>query len=150
MIRTTYEEELERKGSFSYTNVGTSMLPMLKQGRDIFTIEKMRSRCVKYDVVLYKRPPSSYVLHRIVKVREKDYVILGDNCLNKEYGITDDDIIGVMTSFVRKGKEYSVNHKGYLLYAAIWYKIYPLRRAYMRIKVKIKTIFKAGKKDEKD
>lgn len=150
MIRTTYEEELERKGSFSYTNVGTSMLPMLKQGRDIFTIEKKRSRCGKYDVVLYKRPPSSYVLHRVVEVREKDYVILGDNCLNKEYGITDDDIIGVMTSFVRNGKEYSVNHKRYRLYASIWYSMYPLRRIWMSLKVKIITIIKAGKKYEKD
>lgn len=148
MIKTTYEAELERKGSFTYTNVGVSMLPMLKQGRDIFTIEKKKSRCAEYDVVLYKRPPSSYVLHRIVEVRETDYVILGDNCLNKEYGITDDDIIGVMTSFVRNGKEYSAHHKGYRLYAAIWYRLYPIRRIWMRLKVRIITIIKAGKKHE--
>ena len=121
MIKTTYEEELNRKGTFTYTCKGVSMLPLLRQQKDLYTIEKKKDRCKKYDVVLYKRPPKSFVLHRVVEVREQDYVILGDNCLEKEYGITDEDILGVMTSFVRNGKEYSVNHKGYCLYVVIWY-----------------------------
>ena len=105
MNKTTYEEFLEKNGEMTYSNVGVSMLPLLKQGRDLFTVRKKgKKRCKKYDVVLYRRPPSSYVLHRIIEVREKDYVILGDNCINKEYGITDDDIIGVMTSLFITGK----------------------------------------------
>ena len=56
------------------------------------------------------------MLHRVVEVREKDYVILGDNCVNREYGITDDDILGVMTAFVRDGKQHTVNDRGYRLY----------------------------------
>ncbi|MBQ9136595.1 MAG: S26 family signal peptidase [Lachnospiraceae bacterium] len=145
MIKTTYEEELNRKGSFTYTCSGISMLPLLRQRKDLFTIEKKQGRCEKYDVVLYKRYPESYVLHRVVEVREKDYVILGDNCLNKEYGIRDEDIIGVMTSFVRNGKEYSVSHRGYRVYAVVWFKLYPLRRLWMKCKIKCRGILKKGK-----
>lgn len=142
MIKTTYEEELNRKGTFTYTCKGVSMLPLLRQQKDLFTIEKKKDRCKKYDVVLYKRPPKSFVLHRVVQVREQDYVILGDNCLEKEYGITDEDILGVMTSFVRNGKEYSVNHKGYCLYVVIWYWLYPLRRIVMKCKSKCGKILR--------
>lgn len=145
MIKTTYEEELNRKGSFTYTCSGISMLPLLRQRKDLFTIEKKQGRCEKYDVVLYKRYPESYVLHRVVEVREKDYVILGDNCLNKEYGIRDEDIIGVMTSFVRNGKEYSVSHRGYRVYAVVWFKLYPLRRLWMKCKIKCRGILKKEK-----
>lgn len=142
MIKTTYEEELNRKGKFTYTCSGVSMLPLLRQHKDLFTIEKKQGRCEKYDVVLYKRPPKSFVLHRVVEVREKDYVILGDNCLNKEYGIRDEDILGVMTSFVRNGREYPVSHKGYRLYAVVWYFLYPLRWVFMRCKSKCRGILR--------
>lgn len=97
MNKTTYEEYLAQNGELTYTNVGVSMLPMIKQGRDLFTLtKKTEARCQKYDVVLYRRPPNHYVLHRIVEVRERDYVILGDNCMNKEYGITDEDILNCL------------------------------------------------------
>ena len=140
---TTYEEYLERNGSMTYTNVGVSMLPLLKQGRDLFTVcRKSGERCRKYDVVLYRRPPESYVLHRIIKVREKDYVILGDNCINKEYGITDGDIIGVMTGFVHNGHECSVDSIGYRLYSSVWVALAPVRVFLTRIRYKIRRLFK--------
>ncbi len=136
MSKTTYEEYLKEHGELTYTNVGVSMLPLIKQGRDMFTLtKKAEERCKKYDVVLYRRPPKSYVLHRVVEVRENDYVILGDNCLNKEYGIKDEDIIGIMTRFVRKGRDYSVDHKGYMLYSKLWYAIYPFRRMLKRLRM---------------
>ena len=112
-----YEEYIQKNGSLTYTNVGVSMMPLLRQGKDLFTVTKRNGeRCKKGDVVLYKRPPNKYVLHRIVEVRDNGYVILGDNCINKEYGIKDSDIIGVMTGYVRNGKEHSIYDKSYRLY----------------------------------
>lgn len=144
MIKTTYEEELNRTGRFTYTCSGVSMLPLLRQHKDLFTIEKKQGRYEKYDVVLYKRPPKFYVLHRVVEVREKDYVILGDNCINKEYGIRDEDILGAMTSFVRDGKEVPVSHKGYRMYAAVWYFLYPLRKVWMKCKLRCRKVLRRG------
>ncbi|MBR4551107.1 MAG: S24/S26 family peptidase [Oscillospiraceae bacterium] len=116
----SYEEYLEQNGSMTYTNVGRSMLPLLRQGRDLFILmKKGPERCRVGDVVLY-RAGEKYVLHRVVEVREDDYVILGDNCIRREFGISDEDIIGVMTGFVRGGKEHSVSDAGYRLYSAVW------------------------------
>ena len=117
-MKMTVEEVLEREGRLVYTNVGISMLPLLRQGKDLFVVEKRGPERLRAgDVVLYRRPPNQYVLHRIVKVRERDYVILGDNCVNREYGITDEDILGVLTGFVREGKHHTVTEKGYRLYS---------------------------------
>ena len=139
MTELTYEEYLEKNGSMTYSNVGTSMMPLLKQGRDLFTVTKKGSeRCRKYDVVLYRRPPDKYVLHRVVKVRENDYVILGDNCINKEYGITDDDILGVMTSFVHKGKQHTVNDMIYRIYSHLWVDLSFFRVKLKKLRMKIK------------
>lgn len=133
MNKTTYEEYLEKNGTLIYRNVGVSMLPLIKQGRDLFIVKKKSAnRCKKYDVVLFKRA-DKYVLHRIIKVNPDDYVIRGDNCINKEYGVKDEDIIGVMTSFIRKNKEYSVDNRLYKLYSVLWCRVYFLRRVYQRL-----------------
>lgn len=131
--KMSFERYLDMYGKMTYRNVGVSMLPMLKQDRDLFTLEKKTSkRCKKYDVVLYRRPPHQYVLHRVVKVREDDYIILGDNCERKEYGICDQDIIGVMISFVHKGKTIKVDDFRYQIYVHVWYWSYPVRRQLMK------------------
>ena len=141
MIKTTYEEFLEKNGTMTYSNVGVSMMPLLKQGRDLFTVRKKgKERCKKYDVVLYRRPPSSYVLHRIIRVRDNDYVILGDNCVNREYGIKDSDIIGVMTEFVHNGRKHTVNEMGYRIYSHILVGFAPVRVMFMRTKAKLKRL----------
>lgn len=154
-MKTTYEEELSRTGSFTYTCSGVSMLPLLRQKKDLFTITKKQGRCKKYDVVLYKRYiktaescKTAYVLHRVIEVRENDYVILGDNCLNKEYGISEEDIIGVMTAFVRNGKEYSVENKAYRMYAVVWYYLYPLRRLWKKCRISVRKMLNIRNKED--
>ena len=121
------ERYLEEHGSLTWRNTGTSMLPLLKEGRDLFTVTKKGSgRCRKGDVVLYRRG-KQLVLHRVVEVREKDYVILGDGCVRRETGVTDDDILGVMTGFVRRGREHRTDEPGYRLYTHLWMAAAPLR-----------------------
>ena len=124
----SYEEYLEQNGSLTYRCVGVSMLPLLRQGKDLLTVKKKGAeRCAKGDVVLYRRPPDLYVLHRIIEVRPSDYVILGDNCVAREYGIRDEDIIGILTSFVRNGKEHKVTEPGYRIYSFLWLHFWPIR-----------------------
>ena len=117
-----FEKYLDENGSLIYSNVGVSMLPLLRQGKDLFILEKKKSERFKIgDVVLYRRN-NKYVLHRIIDVRENDYVILGDNCTEKEYGIKNVDILAIMTGFIRNGKKYSINDFIYKIYLLIWLK----------------------------
>ena len=104
MHKSTFEEEISHTGKLIYTNVGDSMMPLIRQNRDLLIIEKVSGRLKKYDVPLYKRDSGQYVLHRIIKVYKDDYVICGDNRWQKEYGITDHHIIGVLTGVIRNGK----------------------------------------------
>ena len=135
----SYEEYLEAHGILTYSSVGTSMMPLLRQGKDLFTVAKKDSkRCKVGDVVLYRRPPEHYVLNRIVEVLPDSYVLLGDNCVNREYGIRDEDILGVMIAFVRNGKEHSVEEAVYRTYTAFCLHTAAIRIAGKKIVWKLK------------
>lgn len=127
MGNSTFEEELAKNGKLIYTNVGDSMMPLIRQHRDLLVIEKPAGRLKKYDVPLYRRDSGQYVLHRILKVRAEDYVICGDNRWKKEYGITDRHVIGVLTAVIRDGKEVSVRSLKYRIYVHIWCDCFPVR-----------------------
>ena len=81
MSNSTYEEQIEQHGSLIYTNVGDSMLPLMREHRDLLIIEKRpEGRCKKFDIVLYRRPSGKHILHRIIKVRKDDYIgFVGDD-----------------------------------------------------------------------
>lgn len=127
-MNRTFEEELEMHGSFLFKNVGTSMMPLLRQNKDLFFIESKKGRSIKkYDVVLFKRANGRYVLHRIVKVRKNDYVLCGDHLYRREYGIMNNQILGVMTKVIRDGKAIHVNDWKYKLYVHIWCDFFYIR-----------------------
>ena len=149
---STYEEILGRGQTLVYTNVGRSMMPLLRQRRDILIIEpKPPGRLKKYDVPLYKRG-GKYILHRIVEVTDTGYVIIGDNNTFYEYDVTDDMILGVLTGFVRndpagierflfwkkdrrmKGKRYSVEDGAYQAYVHLWCDHLPVRIGILRLR----------------
>ncbi len=133
MNKSSFEEEIKKSGRIIYTNVGDSMMPYIKQGRDVLVISEVNGRLNKYDVPLYKRDSGQYVLHRILKVRENDYVICGDNRWNKEYGITDRHIIGILTGVIRDGQEIPVTNRKYRIYVHLWCDLFPVRAFILRV-----------------
>ena len=117
MSSSTFEEQLALHGKIVYTNVGDSMMPLIKQGRDALIIERPTEAPRKYDVPLYKRPSGQYVLHRIIGKGRDGYRICGDNRISVERGVTEDQIIGILTGIIRDGKEISLSTAGYKLYS---------------------------------
>lgn len=135
------EEILEKEGVFVSATVGASMYPMIRNRKDTIVISPSTERLKKYDIPLYKRG-DKYILHRIIDVLPESYVICGDNCIQREYDITDKEILGVLTEFYRGEKKINLQGKGYLCYAKVWCALYPLRYVYKRAKGILVSIVK--------
>jgi len=143
MNKTTFEAEIEKHGKLIYPNVGDSMEPLIRQGRDLMVISrKPEGRLKAYDVPLYKRENGQYVLHRILKVRKEDYVICGDNRWQREYGITDKHIIGVLTAVIRDGRQIPVTDGKYRFYVHLWCDFFYARAFILRTKYYLKRLLK--------
>ena len=125
-----FEELLARDGYLVYKTRGVSMKPMLRQNRDLVIIRIPTCRLRKYDVALYRRG-RNYVLHRVIGVEKDHYLIRGDNTYSVEI-VPDEAVIGVLTSFKRKGKAISTENRFYRFYVRFWNAIYPVRALYAR------------------
>ena len=126
------EEALRENGVYISTTSGVSMRPLFANRRDTVIISPVNGRLKKYDVPLYRRG-DQYILHRIVKVLPDSYVICGDNCVNKEYDITDAQIVGVLTAFYRKDRYGTPKDLKYRLYAFVWCNTFHIRVLLKRI-----------------
>ena len=126
-----FEDIINEQGQLVYTNVGDSMYPLIHP-RDLLVIKKPDLPLKRFDIPLYKRDSGQYVLHRIVKIKNGEYYICGDNRAFIERGIFDRHIIGVLTDIVREGRTIPVNSPEFKSYV----KLLPLRRSIIRIKNK--------------
>lgn len=125
-------EQLELGQTVRFSPKGTSMLPMLRQGRDSVTLAPVPDELHKFDLPLYRRENGQYVLHRVVAVGDT-YTCMGDNQFVPERGLRREQMIGVVTSFSRDGREYDVHAPAYRLYCRLWYCSRPVRRLWRRI-----------------
>lgn len=123
---------------------GTSMLPMLKEGRDSVVLSPLPERLKKYDLPLYQRKNGQYVLHRVVKVGET-YTCLGDNQFALEGGLTHEQMIAIVSGFCRKGREYSTEEFSYRCYRSFWFRTRHIRRIWRGGLRRIKKIW--GRKE---
>ena len=112
---------------------GTSMKPMLRQGRDKVVLSAVPGKLKKYDLPLYQRDDGKYTLHRVVEVGET-YTCIGDNQHVLEYGVRDDQIIGVVTAFVRDDREIPVTNIAYQIYCRVWHWLRPVKRILGKVK----------------
>lgn len=135
MTKSSIEAELNKNGTLVYTNVGDSMFPLIRSNGDIIVIKKHNGPFKKYDIPLYKRESGQYVLHRILKVKKDgSYVLCGDNRFFKEHGITDQNMLGILHSVVRKGKEIKTTDMKYKIYTHIWCDFFLIRMIVLLIR----------------
>lgn len=145
----TIKEALDTTGKYTGLTKGTSMEPLIHHQRDNIIVIKNKERLKKYDVPVYLNSNGDYVMHRVVKVCDDHYVIVGDNLLQREY-VTDDMICGVLVGFYKDGKKYidCQSSRLYKLYSRLWVALLPVRPAMFFIRRcyrwPINHIFKRG------
>ena len=130
MEAVAYEELLRKDGRVMTHVVGSSMKPLLHDRQSIVIVEDIRGVPPrKGDVVLYKTN-GTYILHRIQRIEEKEYLIRGDNTWTDEH-VPKGALLATMTGFYRTpdGKLITRDNPAYRLYRAALPAIRTARRA---------------------
>lgn len=120
---------------------GTSMLPMLRQGKDSVELSPLPQRLSRFDLPVYQYPSGLYVMHRVVEVREDHYVCLGDNTYRYEH-IRPEQMIALVTAFKRGEKRIPVTDPAYRRYVRLWHALFPLRKGLWGLKNGVKGLLR--------
>ena len=139
-VRSSIEGELKKNGKLIYASKGASMLPFIKQGRDLLVIVRPKGRLKKYDVPLYRRRGTpDFILHRVISVKDSGYITCGDNNRHKEY-ITDDAVVGVLRAVIRNNKEIPLTGLKYQCYVHLWCDLFYIRAGVILVRDLLRRI----------
>lgn len=94
------EASIKDGGQFVLFPRGTSMNPTIYEGKDCVVLTEIKE-LKQYDIVLYKRLSGQFVLHRIMKIKNGNFTMCGDNQYIFEKGIKREQILAVVDE-VRK------------------------------------------------
>ena len=117
------------------------MRPMIRGGQDAVVVEILKASPKRYDLVMYVRGEELGVIHRVIHVRENEYVICGDNCWQLEY-VKPEQIKGIVTEYCRRGKWHSVDYFPYKVYVHLWVDLLIIKRPVFYVMDKIKRKLK--------
>lgn len=98
-IEKSIEEMLADEGFAIHTVQGRSMYPLLKSETDRVLLVAPDKLSVG-DVALYKRG-EKYVLHRIVRIDGRRFIVRGDNCGFADACLEEKDIIAKLKGYFR-------------------------------------------------
>lgn len=136
-------EAISGGGEFCLYPRGTSMLPLLREGKDaVILVSPAIGSVRKNDIILYRRKNGKWVLHRIVKIKNNEIFLCGDNQGTIERGIYPPDVAATVCAVMRDGKRINVSDKKYLSYVKRINATRPLRA----LRSKLSGIIHKGKK----
>lgn len=135
------KDELQAGRSVITFTSGVSMEPLLhdkkKKNATHVLIEPVKRKCDVGEMPLVLLSDGRYILHRIIRVDEKEgkifYQTRGDNCIGSEY-IPEEAVLGVVSEIYYKNSMVKVTDKGYNHYVSIWMRLYPIRKIWMRFR----------------
>lgn len=108
---------------------GNSMNPFMVDRRDKVIIGPFTDADLKKGaVVLARHGGGSFVLHRIIRRRGNNIVLMGDGNVRGTEDTNPAHVAGVVRAIIRKNKTYSCQGRVWQTYSAIWQGLKPLRR----------------------
>ena len=119
--------------SVTFPVKGHSMLPFIFGGRESVILQKPGS-LQRGQVVLAQVGPDRYVVHRIIKIEPDRITLMGDGNICGTESCTPSNVLAIATHVVdEKGKRRTLESKGQMFKARVWYVIRPLRRIILAV-----------------
>ena len=128
-------EEQLRRGRATLPVTGSSMLPMLRDGRDVVELVVLKGIPTRGDVLFYRRANGQYVLHRLIRMKDADTCLMcGDNQWQREL-LPVGAVIARVERFSYSGKWINCkDNKVYRLYMNFWTALFPVRRPIIAVR----------------
>ncbi len=113
----------------SLTVKGNSMNPFMVNMRDQITLGPWKEGDLKKGcVALVRDTRGSHLVHRIIKTDKNTVTLLGDGNIGLTETATLDNVIGIMYSVTRKGREWTSDSFVWRCYSWLWMFLTPVRR----------------------
>lgn len=119
---------IEEGNGVMITVAGTSMTPFLRDRKDEVFLIWPEQELKKGDIVLYLRSTGQYVLHRICRIKNEGYYMIGDSQSFVEGPIKKEQIQAVVSEIWKDGRKLSKYSMEAWFYRVIWIRIIPVRR----------------------
>ena len=108
---------------------GNSMVPFLVHDRDTVYLTAAAENPKRGDMLLYRRDNGAYVLHRVLRVENQCYTMVGDAQTIPEPGIRRDQILAKVCAVRRKGSLLKPGSFWWEFFEKVWIRMLPLRPA---------------------
>ncbi len=123
------EEMLAGDRQALFTVTGMSMWPFICHGRDKVVLKQPdQDQLKKGDIILFQTPGGKYLLHRIVKITDREFITAGDGNLFLDGVFPRDCVRGVVVKIIRKGREIDCGRLRWKLVFAVWMSLFPVRK----------------------
>ena len=134
--------ELAESGkTVSMRIAGNSMSPFLVHDRDYIFFTRPEREIRRGDMVFYQRYTGQYVMHRVCRIKDNRYYLVGDAQTEVEGPLYREQIFALITAVKRKGKIVRPGDFWWEFFEHIWVRLIPARRLIVRTYSVISRVF---------
>lgn len=107
---------------------GNSMFPFLRDNRDLVTLRAFGPEDLRPGTIILFKYETKYLLHRILRKKSANYYLRGDNNWSFLFETcTEDDVVGVVVSVERNGRQIACDSWKWRFCSFLWMKSHFLR-----------------------